>query len=102
MATKSGDLERIVQIRGSNRGVVTKIVKEAELIMSKGRIGDTDVHRLETLSLELDGKRKLLERLDQDILISNLCPASLNICSCWDPVSRGQLFLLMLCLLKHV
>lgn len=68
MAEKSSDLARLVHIRGSNRGVVTKFVNEAELILSKGRIGDTDLHRLETLSLELDGKRKLLERLDQDVL----------------------------------
>ena len=54
---RADGLDRLKSTRGSNRGVVTKLIKESESILNE-----------EILTELLDENRKTLECLDEDIL----------------------------------
>ena len=67
--TARGDgLDRLKSTRGSNRGVVTKLIKESESILNAEILTEDDFDRSETICEPLDEKRKTLECLDEDIL----------------------------------
>ena len=67
--TARGDgLDRLKSTRGSNRGVVIKLIKESESILNEEIITEDDFERLQTICELLDKKLKTLECLDNDIL----------------------------------
>ena len=65
-------LNRFVAIRGGNRGVVTKLVRESHELLKREQI---DFQRLEVIERQLDVKSKALEELDQSIL--EICPVEI-------------------------
>ena len=67
--TARGDrLDPLKSTRGSNRGVVTKLIKESESILNEEILTEDDFERFEIICELLDEKRKTLECLDEDIL----------------------------------
>ena len=62
-------LERSRAIRRGNRGVVTKLVREAEEIISATELIDSSRrNRLHVINEQLEGKLSLLKEMDKDIL----------------------------------
>ena len=67
--TARGDgLDRLKSTLGSNRGVVTKLIKESESILNEEILTEDDIEQLEIICELLDEKRKTLECLDEYIL----------------------------------
>ena len=64
-------LERSCAIRGGHRGVVTKLVHEAEGILSSDSLTPEQRNKLTVIKEQLDGKLKLLSDMDEKIL--SLC-----------------------------
>jgi len=64
-------LERSRAIRGGHRGVVTKLVHEAEGILMNGSLTPDHRSKLTVINRQLDGKLRLLSDMDEKIL--NLC-----------------------------
>ena len=62
-------LERSRVIRGGNRGVITKLVREAEEIIRTTESFDSSRrNRLHAITQQLEGKLSLLKEMDKDIL----------------------------------
>ena len=71
MATEQGQsLERSVAVRGAHRGVLTRLIKEAEQILLGVEEVDLEkaCERLHTLNGVIQEKGKLLQSLDENIL----------------------------------
>ena len=69
MSEAKENLERLRAKRGGHRGVCTKLQKEAdELVLQAFDENDEIVNRCEIIQGMLEEKRKLLERIDEDIL----------------------------------
>jgi hypothetical protein len=68
MTENKDKLARIKAVRAGNRGVITKLSKEAEWILKED---DVDKGRLQTISGLLDEKLRLIKELDSQVL--DLC-----------------------------
>jgi len=61
-------LERLRAIRRGNRGVITKLTKEVDDLLSKPELDAEVKARLKVIYEQLDGKSKLLGNLDSEVL----------------------------------
>ena len=69
MSKAKENLERLRARRGSHRGVCTKLQKEAdELVLQDFNENDDTVNRCEIIQSMLEEKRRLLEKIDEEIL----------------------------------
>ena len=71
MSTENGqnqNLKRSVAIRGAHRGVLTRLIKEAEQILMKESHTEDVLEHLQILSGSIQSKGKLLDSLDEDVL----------------------------------
>ena len=64
-------LERVRAIRRGNRGVITKLTKEVDDLLSKSELDTEATARLRVIFEQLEGKSKLLSNLDSEVL--SLC-----------------------------
>jgi len=64
-------LERVRAIRRGNRGVITKLTKEVDDLLSKSELDAEAKARLRVIFEQLEGKSKLLSNLDSEVL--SLC-----------------------------
>ena len=63
------NLERLRARRGGHRGVCTKLQKEAaELVLQAINEDDDTINRCEIIQSMLEEKRRLLEKIDEEIL----------------------------------
>ena len=69
MATQNEEsLERNVAVRGAHRGVLTRLIKEAEQNLLEVPNSEEGIDRLQTLSEAIEAKGKVLESLDEKVL----------------------------------
>ena len=69
MATQNEEnLERNVAVRGEHRGVLTRLIKEAEQNLLEVPNSEEGIDRLQTLSEAIEAKGKVLESLDEKVL----------------------------------
>ena len=69
MSEAKENLERLRARRGGHRGVCTKLQREAdELVLLNSDENDDNVNRCEIVQGMLEEKRKLLEKIDEEIL----------------------------------
>ena len=61
-------LERSCPVRQGHRGVVTKLVRETEEILHNESLDAEQRSRLNVIRQQLEGKLKLLNDMDKDIL----------------------------------
>ncbi len=86
MTENKDKLARIKAVRAGNRGVITKLSKEAEWILKED---DVDKGRLQTISGLLDEKLRLIKELDSQVLdLCELKDVEAEIDEAKDVVSR--------------
>ena len=68
MTENKDKLARLKAVRAGNRGVITKLSKEAEYIL---KLDDVDEGRLQTISGLLDEKLRVIKDLDSQVV--DLC-----------------------------
>ena len=61
-------LDRLKTIRGGNRAVVTRLIKESDDILDQGGIDDSRNDRLQVILSSLENKMKILDVMDGNIL----------------------------------
>lgn len=61
----SSNIARIRAVRAGNRGVLTKLMKEAEVLLREAKV---DKGRLQTITALLDEKTKILKDPDEKVL----------------------------------
>ena len=65
---RQAKLERLRAIRLGNRGVVTKLTREVDNLLSKPELDTEATARLKVIFEQLEGKSKLLTNLDSEVL----------------------------------
>ena len=61
-------LDRLKTIRGGNRAVITRLIKESDDILDQGGIDDSRNDRLQVILSWLENKMKILDVMDGNIL----------------------------------
>ena len=61
-------LDRLKTIRGGNRAVVTRLIKESDDILDQGGIDNSSNDRLQVILSSLENKMKILDIMDGNIL----------------------------------
>ena len=67
----SENLDRLKTVRGSHRGVVTKLTKETDTLAATEPLTTEQIDRLTVIRQQLNAKEQTLQTLNRDIL--NLC-----------------------------
>ena len=63
-----GKLERLKAVRRGHRGVLTKLTREIEEILSNSELNSEATSRLLVIHEQLEGKRKVISNLDSEIV----------------------------------